>query len=300
VDRKTAAAPILLLFDSVSRISPRDAISDDSATVESAVTGIPITETSDQEERSREGYAITTHYQFSPDENFTTKTVSTDDKPLIELRYAPRADIWRINHGWLRSGPQERNGFTTDPETGQWHKREDDDDVTPDDATRGTLLSGVRPYVRDTRNILLLRVPQAQGDQFLITLACALQRGIQLVYQVEEQEVAVELIGEGDQQRLLLWEAAEGGTGVWERIVSDPGSFATIAREALRVCHFDPETGEEKSSLRARSRPLVPPFPRWYAPVEPRRPTIAVGITSHPRRSGQGQSCRRFDLNWGY
>jgi DEAD/DEAH box helicase/Putative DNA-binding domain/Helicase conserved C-terminal domain/Domain of unknown function (DUF1998) len=203
--------------------------------------------TSDEEERSREGYHITTQYQFSPDENFTTKTVTADEIPLVELRYAPRADIWRINHGWLRSSAGVRNGFTIDSESGQWRKKEGDDDPTPDDPTRGKLLAGVRPYVRDTRNILLLRVPQAQGDQFLVTLAYALQRGIQLVYQVEEQEVAVELIGEGDQQRLLLWEAAEGGTGVWERIIGDPGSFATLAREALRVCHFDPETGTEDS-----------------------------------------------------
>jgi superfamily II DNA/RNA helicase len=206
--------------------------------------------TSEEEERSREGYSITTHYQFSPDENFVTKTVEADDSPLIELRYAPRADIWRVNHGWLRSSDRIRNGFTINPETGQWRKKEDDDDAISDDPTRSPMLSGVRPYVKDTRNILLLRVPQAQGDQFLITLAYALQRGIQLVYQVEEQEVAVELIGEGEQQRLLLWESAEGGTGVWERIVGDPDSFATIAREALRVCHFDPETGDEDPKWR--------------------------------------------------
>ncbi|MGI8826221.1 MAG: RNA-binding domain-containing protein [Chloroflexota bacterium] len=104
----------------------------------------------------------------------------------------------------------------------------------------------MRFYVRDTRNVLLLRVPRAQGDQFLITLAYALQRGIQFVYQVEEGEVAVELIGQGEQQRLLLWEAAEGGTGVWERMVREPDSFAAIAREALRVCHFDPASGSEE------------------------------------------------------
>jgi len=201
--------------------------------------------TSEEEERSREGYHITTHYRFSPDENYMTGEVTADDTPLIEVRYAPRADVWRINHGWLRSGPDTRNGFTINPETGGWRKREDDDDTTSDDPTRAKALSGVRPYVKDIRNILLLRVPQARGDQFLITLAYALQRGIQFVYQIEEQEVAVELIGEGDQQRLLLWEAAEGGTGVWERMVHDPGSFAAIAREALRVCHCDPATGVE-------------------------------------------------------
>ncbi|MGI8826222.1 MAG: DEAD/DEAH box helicase [Chloroflexota bacterium] len=84
--------------------------------------------TSDEEERSREGYQITTHYQFSPDENFVTKRVEAENTDLMEVRYAPRADIWRINHGWLRSGAEMRNGFTIDPETGQWRKREDDDD----------------------------------------------------------------------------------------------------------------------------------------------------------------------------
>jgi hypothetical protein len=89
--------------------------------------------TSDEEERSREGCAITTHYQFSPDENFTTKTVSADDEPLIELRYAPRADIWRINQGWLRSGSQERNGFSPDerPTNNPWQRSIPDKDGNP-------------------------------------------------------------------------------------------------------------------------------------------------------------------------
>jgi len=203
--------------------------------------------TSEEEERSREGYDITTHYQFSPEENYVNKAVRSGDETLVELRYAPRADVWRINHGWLRSGPDRRNGFTIDQETGSWRKKEDDEDESPDDPTPGhAALSGVHPYVRDTRNILLLRVPSLLGHQDkLTTLEYALQRGIQLVYQVEEQEVAVELIGDRDEQRLLLWEAAEGGTGVWERMVNDPQSFALIAGEALRICHFDPATGEE-------------------------------------------------------
>src|SRR5262249_32920798 len=62
--------------------------------------------------------------------------------------------------------------------------------------------------------------------------------------QVEEQEIAAELIGEGAHQRILLWEAAEGGTGIWERLLQERGSFAEVAREALRITHFDPETGE--------------------------------------------------------
>ena len=64
-------------------------------------------------------------------------------------------------------------------------------------------------------------------------------------YQLEEQELDAELIGEGVNQRLMLWESAEGGTGTWERLVGEPAAFSEIAAEALRLCHFDPDTGTE-------------------------------------------------------
>jgi hypothetical protein len=66
---------------------------------------------------------------------------------------------------------------------------------------------------------------------------------MQILFQVGEQEIAVERIGEEVEERLLLWEAAEGGTGVWPRLLEDPQTLARIAVEALRVCHFDPTTG---------------------------------------------------------
>ncbi len=202
---------------------------------------------SDEEERSREGYDITTHYRFAPSEPRRTAEVrASGGASLLEVVYAPQADLWRINHGWRRAA--RRNGFVLDEDTGQWRKREDDDLDTNDapDPAAHLLITGVKPYVTDTRNILLLRplAPVADREPFLKSLANAIQRGMQFVYQVEEQEIAVELIGEGEHERLLLWEAAEGGTGVWERMLADPDSFATVAREALRICHFDPETGE--------------------------------------------------------
>jgi hypothetical protein len=149
-------------------------------------------------------------------------------------------------HGWRRAA--RRNGFVLDEDTGQWRKREDDDLDTNDapDPAAHLPITGVKPFVTDTRNILLLRPLALVADRepFLKTLANAIQRGMQFVYQVEEQEIAVELIGEGEHERPLLWEAAEGGTGVWERMLADPDSFATVAREALRICHFNLETGE--------------------------------------------------------
>ncbi|MBI3969731.1 MAG: DUF1998 domain-containing protein [Chloroflexi bacterium] len=215
--------------------------------------------TSDEEERSREGYHITTHYRFAPGVDPKQASVQdTGGAALMEITFAPRAELWRINHGWRRAA--QRNGFTIDQETGRWTSPDDDGlagNGGAADPTAHRPLSGVMPYVTDSRNILLLR-PAApnrdggNGERFLKTLAAALRRGIQVVYQVEEHEVAVELIGEGEHERILLWEAAEGGTGVWERMLGERRSLAEVAKAALRICHFDAQSGAADPEWDAR------------------------------------------------
>jgi ATP-dependent helicase YprA (DUF1998 family) len=212
--------------------------------------------TADEEERAREGYRLTTHYRFAADMRRQYAEVqAADGTVLLQLLYAPQAELWRINHGWRRSLQQE--GVTLDLATGRWQRYEDDElDAEGLGEAPGTQpLPGVKPVVTDRRNILLLwptppaaspARPASQSlpsEPFLRSLAYALQRAIQVVYQVEEQETQVELLGQGPQQRLLLWEAAEGGTGVWERLLADRGAMALLATEALRLCHFDPQTG---------------------------------------------------------
>ncbi len=58
-------------------------------------------------------------------------------------------------------------------------------------------LTGIKPFVRDTRNLLLVRPigQEAAEELFLKTLAYALRRTIQQTHQVEQLEIAVELIG---------------------------------------------------------------------------------------------------------
>jgi hypothetical protein len=47
----------------------------------------------------------------------------------------------------------------------------------------------------------------------------------------------------------LIWEAAEGGTGISEQLMADPTAFAQIALNALDVCHYDVETGKQKPGI---------------------------------------------------
>jgi hypothetical protein len=109
-------------------------------------------------------------------------------------------------------------------------------------------LSGVRILVRDTRNILLLYLASASGDEpdegALASLQAALQRGIEAVFQIDEQELASERIGQADRRGILLWEASEGGLGVLDRLVEDPEALPRVAAAALEICHFTPE-GED-------------------------------------------------------
>jgi len=121
--------------------------------------------------------------------------------------YVPQAQIWRINHGWRRSA--DHNGFVIETNTGAWQRQSDDDDE-PNGTTPRAVRVQIRPYVSDTRNLLLVRASAEEPDEdFLRTLAYSLRRAIQLDYQIEEQEIQVELIGSEKQRRIILWEAAD-------------------------------------------------------------------------------------------
>lgn len=93
--------------------------------------------------------------------------------------------------------------------------------------------------VKDTSNILIiepLSLPEKDTDAFIITLQYALERAIQTLYKLENDELASERVGKG--KYLLFWEAAEGGAGVLSQILEDSTSFQKIAQNALDICHF--------------------------------------------------------------
>ena len=103
--------------------------------------------------------------------------------------------------------------------------------------------------IRDsTQNLLRLRVqePSLRDDLvFETSLMYALERAIAQVFQLEDSEIVVEAVGEGTGRALVFYEASEGGAGVLRRLVEEPDALAEVAQEALRLLHFDPETGDD-------------------------------------------------------
>ncbi len=203
--------------------------------------------TSEEEERVREGYVTTTHFnaaQAARRERLTLVHADSGDA-LLSIAHLPQAQLWRINHGWRKAS--EQAGFIIDPGTGRWRAKEDAGAEEGAPPGTPTSISGLKPYVTDSRNLLLLRpVSEDSSESFLTSLAYALRRALQVEYQLEEQEVVVETIGREDQEALLFWEAAEGGIGVWERLTGDPRGFRALARRALGLLHFEADTGAEQ------------------------------------------------------
>lgn len=201
--------------------------------------------TSDEEERRRRGYHIETFYQFAPltqgpgkDER---KTYQADTHHFI-LIYAPSATLLRVNHGW---NSQSRNAFRVDLESGEVVNDTNQQPVP----SRPRRIETLRLSVQDTQNLLLLK-PQNPDlftqREFEATLRVALQRGLEQVYQLEENELAAESIGRDEHRAILFYETSEGGSGVLGRLIEEPNALAEVARAALMRLHYD-EQGQDQN-----------------------------------------------------
>jgi len=197
--------------------------------------------TSDEEERRRKGFEITTAYRFalSPDDKPRTREadVMAGGSTMLRLNYAPAATLLRINHRW-RSADQP--GFLIDFESGEIAGAEVDEGQEP--PSRRRRIESVRLSVQDTQNMLLVRParPEIIGNPAVeATLQYAIQRACERLFELEETELSAERIGRRDHRSILIYESAEGGAGVLRRLVEEPDAFARLAAEALTICHFD-------------------------------------------------------------
>ena len=213
--------------------------------------------TCEEEERLREGFTITTHYQFSRDQGGLRRfEAAPAGEPPLTLTYGPAATIWRVNHGWRRA---RQEGFALDPQNGNWGRKPDEIGDNGDGRGEEGMRQGIKLVVQDTRNLLIIAPSAAiAGDNEMITsLQYALQRGIEALFQLEEQELNSEILGEGLRRRILFWEAAEGGAGVLRRLVEEPDALLQVARSALEICHFDTALPEDHDCARACYRCLL-------------------------------------------
>lgn len=204
---------------------------------------------SDEEERLRMGYELRTGLRFKEVgglPQYRVAEVNGTTSFDCSLTYGDAATIWRINLGWRRRANPDQHGFVLDIEKGYWQRS----DQLPDEEDPGDPLGAktqrVVPFVEDRRNCLIFDPAGTFDTGEMAALQAALKKAIQTIYQLEDNELAAEpLPSVDDRRQILFFESAEGGAGVLRRILEDEDSLAAIADEALRLCHFDPATGDD-------------------------------------------------------
>lgn len=204
--------------------------------------------TSDEEERSRQGYELKTVIRFAEragESKYSTAQLDNQDGQLAQLSYGNSATIWRINVGRKRRKDKDHWGFNLDVERGYWVPEKEEIEDDPDNQDPLSPLKKLAiPFVEDRRNCLLLEPVQPLDMASMASLQAAMRKAIQIKYQLEENEIAVEPLPSSSERKLLLfYEAAEGGAGVLKRLIESPLEMPDLARIALELCHYDPVTG---------------------------------------------------------
>ncbi len=204
--------------------------------------------TCDEEERQRFGYKLSTAYRF-PDvggkQDRKDAHVTVDGAPAMKLSYGDATTIFRINMGWAKQKGNQPPGFLLDLESGYWAKNPADQD-DPVEAI-GSRQMRVVPYVIDTKNALVMKFEPTLTGPEMATLQAAFKNAIQKYFQIEPRELLCEpMPSQYDRQEILFYEASEGGAGVLRQLVEDPKVVPALARRALEICHFNPDTLEDK------------------------------------------------------
>lgn len=205
---------------------------------------------SDEEERFRLGYEIRTGIRFTDHGEKPSQRTATvkgeGDEGLGILRYGHAATIYRVNLGWRRRKEQHVHGFVLDMERGYWESNkalEEQDAGDPMSARTRRVI----PFVEDRRNALVFEAAAKLSPGVMASLQAALKSAIQIHFQLEDNELASEpLPDRSERNRILFFEASEGGAGILRRLIEEPGALAEVARRALDLCHFDPASGADR------------------------------------------------------
>lgn len=210
---------------------------------------------SDEEERRKSGFELEVSFRFADRggrPSFTRAGASANSDTILELNHAEAAEIRIANVGRRRrKNPQDR-GFWLDLREGNWltDKQAADSPVDTESLVSAEDVrekEKVTPYVEDRRNLLVLRLNEPVTDEVAVSLRAALERAIEAEFQLEDSELDSRELPDLDHRgRMLLTEAAEGGAGVLSRLVDEPDALARVARRALNIVHYDPETGEDR------------------------------------------------------
>ena len=198
--------------------------------------------TCQEEERMRRGYHIATFVHTTVNQAGSRKAcLSSNDEDLLELHYLPSAEVVRINSGWKAA---KSKGFYLHSGTGRWLS---DANYKKSSKEEQDLIKKVSLYTSAIVDCLLIKISSsASSEEHNLTLMYALKKAIESIYQIESQELMVELIGIAGKggRTILFYESAEGSLGILSQLAGNPEEVQRMIREAYHICRFGPSDDE--------------------------------------------------------
>jgi hypothetical protein len=193
-----------------------------------------------EEERNSSGYEIAEYFRY-PQGISSTKnaTIQSGGVNLLNMIYGQSSELIKINWKSKRS-PSE--GFAIDKRNGKWLSQKDLENQETMDNKKDVLV-----FVRDTADTLYIQPLSALNltAEQVTSLSYAIKRGIERLFQVEENEMGVRVMGTKEKPNILIYEASEGSLGILSQLIQEPVLMKELFSESYRCMHFDPETKEE-------------------------------------------------------
>lgn len=200
----------------------------------------------EEEERLSKGFDIKTYFSLPAGgvNSIKKAIVKNDNEAFLKIQFLPSANLIQINTKWRTS---KENGFLMGINSGRWKK---ESQINGDRPPSSEEIKRVQLYTHDTADALYIEPIKslALESSGTITLQYAIKRAIENVFQVESNEIGVELMGDDEHPNIFLFEASEGSLGVLSQFVEDKDIFLKVIKEAWSVCRFDEEEYREEAS----------------------------------------------------
>lgn len=220
--------------------------------------------TSDEEERTRLGYDIQPHYVKSQQmRHYEVKT--KDGHPLCNLTYEHNGRIVIVNKGSRTAseeGDYSGKGFVLCKKCNKWllSDKAIEQHINPESDGPHSCLKGatgedvvrlIELYTETYNDVLTLKFTfdgKNTTDEFYKTFMYAFTQGIQVTFNVDENEINSFLVNDPSskgEKLIVLYETAPGGEGILEAL-KNKQRFQDVVERILEIIHYN-EDGCERA-----------------------------------------------------
>ena len=218
--------------------------------------------TADEEERTRLGYRVETHYR--PGLRIRIYEVKGNNSMGFRVSYEHNGRVITVNAGPRQAEKKdELKGFTLCQKCNRWLFGDDriEDHFNPDKdrycskrATQEDIIRGVELYSDSHHDVVVVDWPAPEGadtellESFYVTLLHSLQRGVEIALNLDESEVDGFLMPLPNREghfQVVLYETSVGGEGAVESLTQ--ANRLQLILEATREILHDGEEGCERA-----------------------------------------------------